>query len=272
MERSEEYEPIILDLQKSKVVQQSRRYVFFVVIAVAVVLGTVATFAAFYYPKPSPNNRAVTPATPVPRVTPTPKATPTLAVTPTPVAAVATPVPMPTPTTQPTPPVVVPEATGTLNLNSEPANAEVLIDGKLIGHTPLLNYTLKPGTYTVKFSHQGTIAEHKITITAGKTTEYTYRFEGLSALSIQTTRSGSDIFINGELAGQSPLLLEGLAPGTYKIVARKPGYATAEKTVTLGKGERQELLITIKPLDWVTEPDRTPMPPRPQHPSERRQP
>jgi hypothetical protein len=266
MERSQEYEPIILDLQKSKSLRQSKRYALLVIVSAVIGLGTLATFAAFYYPKSSSTHRSVVLPTPVPQ------STPSAAITPTPVSAVAK--PEPTPTVRPT--VTVTEPTGTLNLYSHPSGADIVIDGKLIGRTPLLNYELKPGTYAVKFSHQGVTSEHKMTITAGKTTEYTHRFEGFGSLSIKTTSSGGDVFVNGTLAGQSPLLLEGLAPGTYKIVVSKKGYTTADKTVILGKGEHQELLITIKRLDLIIGPDRgaTPIPPRPRpvHPSERLQP
>lgn len=285
MERSEEYEPIILDLQKSHVVQKPKRYVFIVMLAV-LFLGTLAaTVAALYYSKASTsgngkeNGRAIGLITPEPKTTPTVSIQSTVSIQPTPIPVlepVDTPVPTPTPTVQPaptaTPTVAVVEAMGRLTLYSQPDNAEVVISGKLIGQTPLENYALKPGTYTVKFSHQGKISERKITITAGETTEYTHRFEGFASLNIRTTRSGCDIFVNGELAGRSPLLLEGLSPGTYKIVARKKGYATAEKTVILEKSEHQEVFITIKPLDFVTEPERqaTPTPSRrPLHPSER---
>jgi len=277
MERSEKYEPIILDLQKSHAVQRPKRYIP-VILFTLVFLGTLAiTVAALYYSK-SPTNgngngngRTIGPATPVS------KSTPTVSVTPTPVAAVKPPEPTPptppTPTAQPTPTptIAAAEAMGTLNLYSQPDNAEIVINGESIGHTPLVNHELKPGAYTVKFSHQGRISEHKITITAGETTEYTHRFEGFGSLNVRTTRSGSDIFINGEPAGQSPLLVEGLLPGTYEIVARKKGYATAEKTVTLGKGEHQEVLITIKRLDLMDSSSKssTPTPSRPLHPNER---
>jgi hypothetical protein len=270
MERSEEYEPIILNLQKSQSVKQvkRKRYVAMIVVSV-VMLGAAATFAALYYPKTLTNRRSTEVSTPVP------KPIRTVSVTSTPATAVKPPEPTrseptPTPTVLPIP--VVTEVMGMLNLYSRPANAEVVIDGKSLGYTPLFNYELAPGTYTVKFSHQGTISEHKITITAGETTEYTHRFEGFGSLNIKTTRSGSDIYVNGDLAGQSPLLLEGLLPGTYKIVARKRGYATAEKTVTLEKEEHQEVLLTIKRLDLITDPDQKSSPTpssRPLHPSER---
>jgi hypothetical protein len=273
MERSEEYEPIILDLQKSHVVQKPKRYVLVVMLAV-LFLGTLAaTVAALYYSKASTNGKNNGSGRAVGQATPEPETTPTVSVKPTPVTVIEPVVsPEPTPTTQPaptaTPTVVVVEAMGKLTLYSHPDNAEIVINGESIGQTPLENYELKPGTYTIKFSHQGKISEHNITITAGKTTEYTHRFEGFASLNIRIVPSRSDVFVNGKSAGRSPLLLEGLSPGTYEIVARKKGYADAEKTVTLGRSEHQEVLMMLKPLDVDTDSDRQATP-RPLHPSER---
>jgi hypothetical protein len=309
MERSKEYEPLILDLQKSKIVPRSRRHLFLSVITVAV-LGTVATFIALYNPKPKPDGLELTPAvsTPVPTATVLPAATPTAAPTVTPLPTVKKSAPTPkraesvptvAPTVAPTDTVVpiatvvptvsvtaaptvisVPTATaiptvstpsnlGTLNLTSIPADAEVLINGKLIGRTPVREYALKAGVYTVKFVYQEQSSEQRITLTAGKLTELTYRFEGFGSIQIQATRSGSDIFVNGEFAGLSPFLLEGLEPGTYTIIVRRTGYAMAEKTVTLAKGEHQEVLITIRPLGLNPDPVRPPASPSPEHPSDR---
>jgi hypothetical protein len=262
MERSQGYEPIILDLQKSTALPKPKRYVLLLTVAAVVALGALATFAAFYYPKPSPNPRVV------PAPTPVAKDTPIVSRTPTPILAKQT--PRPTPPAQPTNPTA--EPAGALTLYSYPTNAEVLIDGKQVGTTPLVNYQLKPGTYTIKFVHQDTISEHPVTILAGKTTEYTHRFEGFGSLSIQTTSSGSDVVVNGMLVGQSPLILEGLAPGDYDILVQKQGYESAQRTITLGKGEHQDVLITIKRSNLRTEPNRIPSPPRPPrplHPSER---
>lgn len=278
MERSEEYEPIILDLQKSHVVQKPKQYVLVVALTV-VFLGTLAaTVTALYYSRSSTqgngngNSRAVGLATPEPETTPTVsvKSTPVPVIEPIvgPLETIPTPTPTVQPTPTPIPTVAAAEAMGRLNLYSHPNNAEIVINGESIGHTPLENYELKPGTYTITFSHQGKISEHNITITAGKTTEYTHRFEGFASLNIRIVPSRSDIFVNGKSAGRSPILLEGLSPGTYEIVARKKGYADGEKTVTLGKSERQEVLMMLKPLDADIDSDRQATP-RPLHPSER---
>ncbi len=259
MERRDEYEPIILDLQKSHAVRQSKRYLPMFVVSLAI-FGSLLLLAAFYFSKSldSPGILRTQP--------PDPK-TPIAAITPTAVSKRSASTPTPEPEVSPT---FGPVEKGRLTLYSYPENAEVIINGDVLGYTPLRNYELNPGAYTVKFSYEGQISQQNIAISAGKTTKFTYRFPGFGSLKIETTSSGSDITVNGKLAGKSPVLLEGLPSGTYTIVATKTGYATAEKTVTLKKGEHQELFITIKLLDSVSEQSSTPTPPgRPLHPSER---
>lgn len=256
MERREEYEPIILDLQKSHAIRQPKRYIPLFVCSLAII-GILGIVAAFYFTQSSDFQGTLPPE---------PK---------TPVAAKPTPIPQittPTPTAEPQPATTAPTVEkGRLTLYSYPENAEVVINGNVLGHTPLRQYELSPGRYTVKFSYEGQVSRQDLTITAGETTEFTYRFPGFGSLKIETTSSGSDLAVNGKPAGKSPLLLEGLPPGTYTIVARKAGYTTAEKTVTLKKDEHRELFMTIKLLDSVLEETTSPTPSsgRPRHPSER---
>lgn len=257
MERRKDYEPIILDLQKSQRIHQPKIYLYVFIIS-AVMFGSLLVFAALYFQRPfTQNSRGQMPEQPQSIVT---EAAPS----PLPTEVPPTPVPQPTET-----PSVA--QTGWLTLHSVPENAEVIINGNVLGHTPLDRYELPEGTYPITFSYDGHRAEHTLKIHAGETTEFTYRFPGFAALDIDTTTSGSEIYLNGKFAGESPVKIGGLSPGTYTITVKKIGYATTERTVTLAKGETEELFITIRRLDSVSpsaeEP--TPTPRRPIHPSER---
>ncbi len=257
MERREEYEPIILDLQKSHAIREPKRHIPIFLCSLAI-FGILLIFAAFYFKQPSNSQGTQT--------TQTSGSKTPVAAKPTNVPIVS--IPEPTPAVQPA--TTAPGEKGWLTLYSYPENAEVVINGNVLGHTPLRNYELDPDTYIVNFSYEGLVSQQEITISAGKTTKFTHRFPGFASLKIDTTSSGCDITVNGKPAGKSPVLLEGLSPGTYTIVATKVGYATAEKTVTLKKGEHKEPFITIKRLDSVIRETSTPTPSgRPLHPSER---
>ena len=273
MERSQEYEPLILDLQKSQSVQQPKRLVLMSLMAVAVVsLLAAITFGVLYFAKPPTPNPLPTPRD-LPTVTPVPEATPEAVLPDIPPEAVIEPTPLPAATATPQPVTTPPPApaTGFLTLYSSPDNAEVVIDGRLLGRTPLQNHELPAGTYTVKFAHEGNVSEYALTIQAGETTEYTHRFQGFASVRIRTIPSDSNVYINGEPAGQgSPVELGGLLPGTYTVSVRKSGYASAEKTVVLEKEGYQDVFITLRrrglDLDDSEPSSATPVP---EHPSDR---
>ncbi len=257
MEKRDDYEPIIIDLQKSQAIYQPKLY-FFVFVGSVAMLGVLVLFAAFYFRQPSPNG-------PV-------SETPVIVVS-TPIPRRSTPVPAATnPVVTEQPPIQVTEEKGWLNLSSSPANAEVAVDGIVLGYTPLENYELAAGVYTVNFSYEGVVSQQQITVRPGETTEFQHVFPGFGSLQIDTTRSGCDITVNGKSIGKSPVLLEGLSSGPYTIIARKIGYASVEKVVTLKKGEHRELFMTIRSLDSVSDSSSktTPTPDGPVHPSDRR--
>lgn len=298
MERQDKYEPIVVNLSKTEDIRPPRNY-FVAFIVSLLLLGIVGGFAAFYIrnyhwnepaqnlnaPEQTPNVRTpVTqePVTQEPVAQATPPKRPTALPTATP-----TPLPEPTNTPRPSPKPTsaavaekTPEATptlpqiinGYLTLNSAPPDAEVRLNGKLIGRTPLERYELAPGLYDVMFQLDGQQREETLRIAGGATTTYTHVFEGFGALTIRTTSSSCDISVNGKFVGKSPLTVEGLSAGEYAIVISKEGFHTVEKTVTLAQGERQELFITIRRLGSRPAPAVNPeTSPRPVHPSERQE-
>lgn len=276
MERHQDYEPLILDLQKSQAVQHPKRGLFVSLIAIAAIsLLAAITFGVLYLTTPAsgpdePTGAPQSGGTTSPAASPTPSPTAVSRM-----VADATPTPEPTLVPTQAPPTPTPEpATGFLTLYSSPANAEVIIDGESLGRTPLERYELAVGTYTVTFAHNGDISDYTITIRDGETSEYRHQFTGFASLRIRTIPSNSSIFLNGELAGQASstegLEISGLLAGTYTITARKPNYASVEKTVVLSEEKHQDVDMFLRPLgigsDSTDAPESTPLP---LHPSER---
>ncbi|PIE32127.1 hypothetical protein CSA56_16080 [candidate division KSB3 bacterium] len=261
MQQQDKYEPILYNLPHSQEIRQPKNH-FAVFICSLIIVGILTLFAIWYfYLQP-------TQSTPGVMTTELPENGSSAAV-----ASKVEPTPLPTATPEPAPAIV--EATpepvlekGFLTLRSSPAGADVLIQGSVIGQTPLQDYELEPGTYSVTFSYNGQTFQQELVITAGEPTEYTHRFQGFASLNITATRSGCDVKINGKPAGRTPLLVEGLSPGSYTIVVSKKGYHTTEKAVNVGKGEHQDIVIMIRRLGTKRQPA-TVTTDRPLHPSER---
>ncbi len=274
-QEQEKYDPVILNLSKSQEIRQPKNY-FWLFLSSLILLGVLLVSSAWYFlfhsGEPIPNGTPpgsddkptiIAESTPVPTVAPTVTPAPTTMPIQEATATVAS-------GTQYTP---EPEKlSGYLSLNSLPEQADVTIDGKTLGQTPLKDYELEEGGYSVTFSYNGRLFTHTFSIKAGETTEYTHRFEGFGSLQINTTSSGCEVYVNGQLRGTSPLLVEGLPPGEFTIVLKKVGYHTAEERVSLEKGEHQELFLTIKRLGSRSSPSGvSDSPTRPLHPSERLQ-
>ena len=269
-QEQEKYDPVILNLSKSRAIKQPKNY-FWLFLTSLILLGALllssAWYVLFYSGKtPAPNGGEQIPDVKATVAVAEPTATPTASPTPT-----MAPVPEDTPAIvsemQVTPEVEM--ASGYLSLNSVPDQADVIIDGELLGQTPLKDYELEAGEYSVTFAYNGESVTHAFSIKAGERTEYTHRFEGLGSLQITTTSSGCDVYLNGQLRGKSPLSVEGLPPGEYTIVLKKVGYHTTEKQLSLGQGEHQELFLTIKRLGSRSSSGSGEPSSRPLHPSER---
>ena len=103
-------------------------------------------------PPPKPAAGAPLPSTPEPE--------PVVAPEPDPPAqtARATPTPRPSPTPEP------PARTHTVTLSSVPMGAEVFLDGRLLGRTPLVDVDVEEGEHTLRMVLEGDEGERQITI------------------------------------------------------------------------------------------------------------
>ncbi|PID56689.1 hypothetical protein CSB45_10705 [candidate division KSB3 bacterium] len=270
-----QYDPLILNLTKKQTVTQPKIYIWLFLSSI-ILLSALLVLSAWYllFYANTPETSAIQDEAPgaedrIPRAAaePTPLPTATPEVSQTPLREEAT--PLPTKLETPQAEQNIKAQTGYLSLNSLPEQADIIINGELIGQTPLHEYELEAGNYSITFKFNDQSFTQDVSINAGERTEYTHRLEGLGSLHIATTSSGCEVYLNGRLRGESPLLLEGLFPGEYTIVLKKLGYHTVEKRVVLGKGEHQELFLTVRRLGKRDSPGSGSSPTRVLHPNER---
>ncbi len=125
------------------------------------------------------------------------------------------------------------------------------------------------GTYHVVFSYEGHTYQQQLRLVLPQAIPQNLHTGSLvlSALNIETTTSGCDIYLNGKLAGESPLLIEGLPQTPYTITVKKIGYATNRENSDAVGEETCDILITIRRLGSSPRPQEpTPRPSRPIHP------
>lgn len=132
-----------------------------------------------------------------------------------------------------------PAPIGTLSVTSNPAGAQVLVDGQLLGTTPLL-VTIGTGQHTVEVRSSGYDSfSTTVNLTSGQTLQVSANLVAQSraaTVMVNSTPQGAQVFVNGALAGTTPINLS-LLPGRYDIELRLAGYQTFKASVNLTSGQ-----------------------------------
>jgi len=136
-----------------------------------------------------------------------------------------------------------------IGLQSEPAAAAVLVDGKPVGETPL-KLNLLEGEHDLEIRAAGFKAwRTRLAVSANqpRTLEAVRLQPADGKLAVQTNPSGANVMLGNTFAGQTPLELMLPADETHLIQISRPGYEKAAREVTLASTESKTLSITLKP-------------------------
>lgn len=120
---------------------------------------------------------------------------------------------------------------GTLVINSIPPGAEILLNGTQYGFTPYQGKLLE-GDYELilkKEMHHDKIEQIKVV--PDTTMSYTYRLKPrFGKLSLESNPPGVEIFLDGNLMGKTPLVMEKVPSGSHEVFARLEFYEDVNKT------------------------------------------
>ncbi len=147
---------------------------------------------------------------------------------------------------------------GTLRVSSIPSQASIYINGEYRGETPL-TLEVEAGTYAIRISKADyhdyittvTVESREIkTINAELTPAFGY-------LTIESSPSGAEVYVDGSYKGTTPITLE-LSPGGHKVKIKKEGYEDYTKTVTIeaGKSVSVSARLVAIPISQETSPER----------------
>lgn len=130
-------------------------------------------------------------------------------------------------------------ASGTIDISSEPAGAEVTVNGIVKGLTPLRVTEVPRGRATVKFRLDGFAEEvRELAINAGDVQALPIVLKGLpGTLQLTSVPDGARFYVNNEAKGRGPLSIPGLKPGEYTVRAELEGYGTLTKTISIDNGQ-----------------------------------
>ncbi|MBN2733814.1 MAG: PEGA domain-containing protein [Methanomicrobiaceae archaeon] len=125
--------------------------------------------------------------------------------------------------------------TGRIIFESVPSNAQVFLNGEMKGTTRLTLDEVLPGTYDVVIKKTGYDDwKGRVDVAAGKISEVKADLSLSKVnLSVQTTPPGAEVFLNGNLLGESPVLAS-VEQGSATITVEKFGYESITEKTEIG--------------------------------------
>ena len=137
-----------------------------------------------------------------------------------------------------------------VSLTSQPAGAEVLVDGASLGVTPL-NAELLQGERDVTLKLAGHQAwQEELSITAGRdlVVPEVRLIPADGLVFIRSAPSDASVTINGQFRGQTPLEVA-LPPGeSHRITLFKAGYNETSRAIRTVPDEESEVTISLAPI------------------------
>jgi hypothetical protein len=139
------------------------------------------------------------------------------------------------------------EVPGSLEINSIPDNASIVVNGVYQGHAPLTINGLNPGTYKINFSRFNYYPfSTNAPVEPGVTTQVNGMLEIMTGtLVISTNPEGAQIVLDGMNINQSPVTQTGLSVGSHTINATLGGYIPAEVQVNVVAGQSVNSTIQL---------------------------
>lgn len=138
------------------------------------------------------------------------------------------------------------KAQSKLNVSSSPTEAEVYLDNKKIGTTPLTDYSVEAGKYNLRIVKNGYDAvSQTLDIVDEKPVSIKKELSSMIHFLIHSNPVQADVYIDGKvLMGTSPYSVEKPA-GSYKLKATATGYYDMNTTIVVD-GTKQEFSYNLR--------------------------
>jgi len=137
--------------------------------------------------------------------------------------------------------------TGVLIVRSEPQGADVLIDGRWVGGSPL-EKSFKVGEHKLGVSIRGYKSQERmVSVLPGETTELVFELERIppGRLYVKSDPSGANLFLDGDEKGKTPFKHKADV-GEYNLELKLDGYKTATESVSIKSKETTRLSLTLE--------------------------
>jgi len=159
------------------------------------------------------------------------------------------------------PPRAATHPPATLTVGTQPPGADLLIDGRRRGATPL-TLSIEPGAHTLTLRRAGAERIVPLTVTAGAQVAQYFELKAPEAvarsarLSIATDPPGARVSVDGRPRGASPLVVEDLTAGEHSVTVTS-NTGSVERRITVEPATTKEVVFALPRLSaplggWVS--------------------
>jgi eukaryotic-like serine/threonine-protein kinase len=137
-------------------------------------------------------------------------------------------------------------STGTLVVESTPAGATIVMNGKTLGKTPT-TAKLDPGKYMMEVTSEGVSQRVPVIVQAGIASAERFHFADATAngaLQVSSQPLGARVSVDGSPRGVTPLAIADLSPGLHVVLLEGPS-GSARESVKVLAGTTSALTVTL---------------------------
>jgi len=134
--------------------------------------------------------------------------------------------------------VILVADSGTMQVSSDPSEAEVMINGITRGKTPCTIDRIPGGSVKLQVKASGYLPHSReIALAAGEKQSVNITLKPLPGkLTIVSIPPGARIYIDNEFKSETPFTLKDAAPGTYRVRVEKYGHTPVARNIVVEKG------------------------------------
>lgn len=132
-------------------------------------------------------------------------------------------------------------------VSSTPSGAEVRIDDRIAGHTPL-TVALTPGDHRVRTALEGYEPfDSSAKVEAGKGGALHTALTPLpTTLTFTSSPSGAEVMLDGAARGATPTKMESVRAGKYKVTASLDGFSPQERWIVVRGGQHATVAFNFQ--------------------------
>jgi hypothetical protein len=139
---------------------------------------------------------------------------------------------------------------GSIKIESNPSDAEIFLNGnKIPKKSPALISNLVFGEYKIMLKKPGYTGELTVNLTSSEQKSIFVDLNPLyGKIDVQSKPDNSDIYLDGNLVGRTPMVIENVTKGFHTIKIQKNDFSTMEDVINISAGSVYNYTKNIEQL------------------------